>query len=97
MIKTKTLEILNSTLKRCGERGLFHIPAGFEIQLEVPRVEAHGDFATNVALTLAKPFWQMAAMDSIMKGFGIWTKVSTQFAITLEQSREICSKYTVKN
>ena len=55
MIKTKTLEILNSTLKRCGERGLFEIPAGFEIQLEVPRVEAHGDFATNVALTLAKP------------------------------------------
>ena len=55
MIKTKTLEILNSTLKRCGERGLFKIPAGFEIQLEVPRVEAHGDFATNVALTLAKP------------------------------------------
>lgn len=55
MIKTKTLEILNSTLKRCGERGLFEIPSGFEIQLEVPRVEAHGDFATNVALTLAKP------------------------------------------
>ena len=55
MIKTKTLKILNSTLKRCGERGLFQIPAGFEIQLEVPRVEAHGDFATNVALTLAKP------------------------------------------
>lgn len=55
MIKTKTLEILKSTLKRCGERGLFEIPGGFEIQLEVPRVEAHGDFATNVALTLAKP------------------------------------------
>ncbi|MDH3801977.1 MAG: arginine--tRNA ligase, partial [Deltaproteobacteria bacterium] len=55
MIKTKTLEILNSTLKRCGERGLFEIPSGFEIQLEVPRVEAHGDFATNIALTLAKP------------------------------------------
>jgi arginyl-tRNA synthetase len=55
MIKTKTLEILNSTLKRCGERSLFHIPSGFEIQLEVPRVKAHGDFATNVALTLAKP------------------------------------------
>jgi arginyl-tRNA synthetase len=55
MIKTKTLEILNSTLKRCGERGLFEIPSGFEIQLEVPRVEAHGDFATNIALNLAKP------------------------------------------
>jgi arginyl-tRNA synthetase len=55
MIKTKTLEILNTTLERCGERGLFQIPSGFEIQLEVPRVEAHGDFATNVALTLAKP------------------------------------------
>ena len=49
MIKDKTLEILSKTLHQCGERGLFQIPPGFEIQLEVPRIEAHGDFATNVA------------------------------------------------
>ncbi|UCE82947.1 MAG: arginine--tRNA ligase [Deltaproteobacteria bacterium] len=55
MIKDKTLEILSKTLHQCGERGLFQIPPGFEIQLEVPRIEAHGDFATNVALNLAKP------------------------------------------
>jgi arginyl-tRNA synthetase len=55
MLKTKALEILNRTLQRCGELGLFEIPPGFEVQLEVPRVEAHGDFATNVALNLAKP------------------------------------------
>ena len=55
MVKTKVLEILNRTLQRCGERGLFQIPPDFEVQLERPKIEAHGDFATNVALNLAKP------------------------------------------
>ncbi len=55
MIKDKILEKLNRTLEQCGERDLFQIPPGFEVQLEVPRVEAHGDFATNLALNLAKP------------------------------------------
>jgi arginyl-tRNA synthetase len=55
MIKDKILEKLNRTLAQCGERDLFQIPSGFEVQLEVPRVEAHGDFATNLALNLAKP------------------------------------------
>jgi arginyl-tRNA synthetase len=55
MIKTKTLEILRRTLERCGELELFQIPPDFDIELEVPRNEAHGDFATNVALNLAKP------------------------------------------
>ena len=55
MIKARTLQQLNRALKRGGERGLFQIPPGFEIQLEVPRLEEHGDFATNVALNLAKP------------------------------------------
>jgi len=55
MIKDKILERLNRTLEQCGQRDLFQIPPGFEVQLEVPRVEAHGDFATNLALNLAKP------------------------------------------
>jgi len=55
MIKARTLQQLNRALKQCGERDLFQIPPGFEIQLEVPRLEEHGDFATNVALNLAKP------------------------------------------
>jgi len=55
MIKEKILEKLNRTLEQCGERDLFQIPPGFEMQLEVPRAEEHGDFATNLALNLAKP------------------------------------------
>jgi len=55
MIKDKILEKLKRTLVQCGERDLLQIPPGFEVQLEVPRVEAHGDFATNLALNLAKP------------------------------------------
>ena len=54
MVKKKALEILHKTLRRCGEIGLFQVPPGFKVQLEVPRMEAHGDFATNVALSLAK-------------------------------------------
>jgi arginyl-tRNA synthetase len=55
MIKDKILEKLNGTLEQCTERDLFQIPPGFEVQLEVPRAEEHGDFATNLALNLAKP------------------------------------------
>ena len=55
MIKDKILEKLNRTLEQCAERDLFQIPTGFEVQLEVPRAEEHGDFATNLALNLAKP------------------------------------------
>ena len=55
MIKDKILEKLNRTLEQCAERDLFQIPPGFEVQLEVPRAEQHGDFATNLAFTLAKP------------------------------------------
>jgi len=55
MIKDKILEKLTRTLEQCGARDLFQIPPGFEVQLEVPRAEQHGDFATNLAFTLAKP------------------------------------------
>jgi len=55
MIKDKILKKLNRTLEQCAERDLFQIPPGFEVQLEVPRAEQHGDFATNLAFTLAKP------------------------------------------
>ena len=55
MIKEKILEKLTRTLEQCGARDLFQIPPGFEVQLEVPRAEQHGDFATNLAFTLAKP------------------------------------------
>jgi arginyl-tRNA synthetase len=55
MIKDKILEKLKQTLAQCAELHLFRIPPGFEVQLEVPRAEEHGDFATNLALNLAKP------------------------------------------
>jgi arginyl-tRNA synthetase len=55
MIKIRVLDILAQALERCCERGLFQVPPDFELQLEVPRNEVHGDFATNVALSLAAP------------------------------------------
>jgi arginyl-tRNA synthetase len=53
MIKRRILDILNQTLEHCQERGLLQVPVGFEPQVEVPKNEAHGDFAITVALTLA--------------------------------------------
>ena len=32
------------------------LPEGFEVRLERPRQEGHGDWATNIAMQLAKPF-----------------------------------------
>jgi arginyl-tRNA synthetase len=55
VVKTRVLAILHRTLQRCGELGLFEIPPDFKIQLEVPRIKAHGDIATTLALSLARP------------------------------------------
>ena len=81
MIKSKTLEILSRTLERCRELGLFQVPPEFEIQLEVPRLDAHGDFATNVALNLAKPNRSSprelasAFVDELADGDGLFANV----------------------
>jgi len=81
MIKEKILEKLNRTLEQCAEQDLFQIPPGFEVQLEVPRAEAHGDFATNLALNLAKPN-RCSPMDiatsfveQLADGDGLFTEV----------------------
>ena len=62
MIRRRILDILNKTLEHCRERGLLQVPVDFEPQVEVPKNEAHGDFATTLALSLAGPwhnlYWQ---------------------------------------
>jgi arginyl-tRNA synthetase len=81
MIKDKILEKLNRTLAQCAEQDLFQIPPGFEVQLEVPRIEAHGDFATNLALNLAKPNRcsprdiATSFVDQLRDGDGLFAKV----------------------
>jgi arginyl-tRNA synthetase len=55
MIKRRILDILNKTLEHCRDRGLLQVPVDFEPQVEVPKNEAHGDFATTLALNLAGP------------------------------------------
>lgn len=55
MIKYRVRQVLARTLERCRQGNLFHVPRDFDLQLEVPKIEAHGDFATNVALNLAGP------------------------------------------
>jgi arginyl-tRNA synthetase len=54
LIRTLT-EHLQSALQRLRHEG--HLPAGAEapVHVERPRQEGHGDFATNLAMRLAKP------------------------------------------
>ncbi len=45
---------LAQALQTCYERGTLHSGVAPEIHLEVPAQAAHGDFASNIAMTLAK-------------------------------------------
>ncbi len=48
------VELLETAVKRLQDRGTFPHPIPIEIQVERPRGEGHGDFASNLALQLAK-------------------------------------------
>jgi arginyl-tRNA synthetase len=45
---------IESALEKCREDGIIPKDASPEIEITVPRQEAHGNFATNVALAVAK-------------------------------------------
>jgi arginyl-tRNA synthetase len=81
MLKNKILEVLTRTLEYCRQHGLLQVPTNFEVQLEVPKNEAHGDIATNLALTLAsanqKPPKEVAAtfVEQLADGGGLFSSV----------------------
>jgi arginyl-tRNA synthetase len=47
-------EILIESINKCIKKGIFDLEEVPEIEVEVPRERAHGDFATNIAMMLAK-------------------------------------------
>lgn len=49
-------ESLDKAVKAVAEENGKEIPEGFMVRLERPRQEGHGDWATNIAMQLAKPF-----------------------------------------
>ena len=49
MIRDQLADAVRSAVAACG------LPDGVDIRLDVPKQRGHGDFATNVALQLAKP------------------------------------------
>lgn len=54
---TETLkELVSASLALIAEEKGQPLPEGFEVRLERPRQEGHGDWATNIAMQLAKPF-----------------------------------------
>jgi len=55
MIINEIREFIEQALKACRKDGIVPEGTKAEIEISVPRQEAHGDFATNVALALAKP------------------------------------------
>ena len=54
-MKNKILRIIHNALMKAKERGELSLPEVPPVALEVPKEEGHGDFATTVALSLAKP------------------------------------------
>ena len=48
--------ILDAAVKELAAEKGWSVPEGFETRLERPRQAGHGDWATNIAMQLAKPF-----------------------------------------
>lgn len=53
MIEERIRDLIRKAIDRCAADGFLQCEGDIDIELEKPRVEKHGDFATNVALALA--------------------------------------------
>ena len=49
-------QALDTAVKAVAAEKGYQIPEGFMVRLERPRQEGHGDWATNIAMQLSKPF-----------------------------------------
>lgn len=49
-------QALDTAVKAVAAEKDYQIPEGFIVRLERPRQEGHGDWATNIAMQLSKPF-----------------------------------------
>ena len=47
---------LEGAVKGIAEEYGYNVPDGFVVRLERPRQAGHGDWATNIAMQLSKPF-----------------------------------------
>jgi len=52
-MKTTIRKQIASALEKASEKGVLNIATIPDIEVEVPKVEAHGDFSTNIAMILA--------------------------------------------
>ncbi len=55
MIKKEIVRIVEEALEGCRKEGVIPRDAEVPVEISIPKQEAHGDFATNIALALAKP------------------------------------------
>jgi arginyl-tRNA synthetase len=53
MVKEQVAELVRGALQRCVDDGLLP-PGDYPVQLDVPKQAAHGDFASNAAMTFAR-------------------------------------------
>ena len=49
-------KLLDGAVRALASEKGYEIPGGFAVRVERPRQEGHGDWATNIAMQLAKPF-----------------------------------------
>ena len=52
-MKTAIRKLIASALEKAAEKGVLSTAAGPDIEVEVPKVETHGDFSTNIAMVTA--------------------------------------------
>lgn len=53
MVEAKLKDLVSEALSKCVQDGTLEIDGAVEIEIQTPNIEAHGDFATNVALVVA--------------------------------------------
>ena len=53
MIAKHVQNLIQKALTACAEDGTFKAPCDLTIELEAPKVAAHGDLATNIAMIIA--------------------------------------------
>lgn len=52
-VKNTLTDIINEALADCGRKGLLRVKEVPDVELEIPKIQEHGDFSTNIAMILA--------------------------------------------
>ena len=83
-------KLLDDAVRAVASEKGYEIPEGFLVRIERPRQEGHGDWATNIAMQLAKPFGEKPRE---LAGFMNFTLKSDWVAETIKTAIEKDADY----